>query len=133
MEEEAKVVELMGKAAKLSIVKSDACGGCQACTKGRGGEMFIVAENSLGAKKGDRVRIEVDPQLVLKGSFFAYLMPIIGLITGTVLTGQVTGSEGMKVLGGIGGFIISSILIYYYFRKSDPKQSFAATITKIFG
>ena len=132
MEEEAKVVAVKGKAAHLEIEKSGACDNCNACLRGNGGEMRIIAENSLGAREGDLVRIEINPKIVLKGSFFVYLMPIIGLILGALMAGKITDSEGIELLGGISGFILSSILIYYYLRRGESKEHFAARIIKIF-
>lgn len=133
MEEEAKVIETNGSISRLEIGENKACQSCHACFKGEGGGMFIMAENSLGAKEGDRVRVEISPRLVLKGSFLIYLMPMIGMILGAFLTSQVTNSEGVKIIGAIGGLVVSFLLIFFYLRKTESPQPFPARIIKIIG
>jgi sigma-E factor negative regulatory protein RseC len=133
MKEEGRVIEITdGGMAKLEVVKSNACGSCNVCSEGHSGKRLLFAENSLGAKEGDRVRIEINSTAVVKPLLFVYMIPIIGLLLGALLTGQITDSEGMVVLGGTGGFIAFSIFIYFYLRKTKPKKSYATRITKIF-
>ena len=133
MQEEATVLEITNeRMAKLEVVKSDACGSCNLCFEGSSGKRFLFADNSLGAKEGDRVRIEIHSAAVAKLSFLVYMIPLIGLVLGALLTGQFTDSEGMTALGSIVGFMIFSVFIYFYLRKTKTKESYVTRITKIF-
>ncbi|MDO9528030.1 MAG: SoxR reducing system RseC family protein [Syntrophales bacterium] len=133
MQEEATVLEIINEnLAKLEVVKSEACGSCNACFEGSSGKKLLFAENSLGAKEGDRVRIEINSAAVAKLSFLVYMIPLTGLVLGALLTGQLTDSEGMTALGSLGGFFTFSIFTYFYLRKTKPKESYAPRITKVF-
>jgi positive regulator of sigma E activity len=133
MKEEARVLELTdGGMAKLEVVRSDACKTCNACFEGGSGKRLIFAENSLGAKEGDRVTIEISSAVIAKLSFLIYLLPITGLLLGVALVAQITVSEIMRALGGIAGFTVFSSAVFVYLRKTKPKQSYMTRITKIF-
>jgi sigma-E factor negative regulatory protein RseC len=131
MEEKAVVVEVKGRSARLEIERNSACKTCQACSSGQGRAMFIMVKNEVGAKKGDRVNLEINSTSVLRGAFLIYLLPSLGLILGTLLTSQVTGSVVMEALGSIAGFTISIILVCFYLRKIELKGSFIPRITRI--
>ncbi len=132
MKEEGRVIEITdGGMAKLEVVRSDACKTCNACFEGSSGERLIFAENSLGAKEGDRVTIELDSAVITKLSFLIYLLPIIGLLFGVALVSQISVSEIMRALGGIAGFTVFSLSVFVYLRKTKPKQSYMTRITKI--
>ena len=133
MQEEATVVEITDeRMAKLEVVKSEACGSCNLCFEGSSGKRFLFADNSLGAKEGDRVRIEINSAAVAKLSFLVYMIPLIGLVFGVFFAHQITDSEGITALGGIVGFMIFSVFIYFYLRKTKTKESYVTRITKIF-
>jgi sigma-E factor negative regulatory protein RseC len=131
MEEKAVVVEVKGRSVRLEIERNSACKTCQTCSSGQGRAMFIMVKNEVGAKKGDRVNLEINSTSVLRGAFLIYLLPSLGLILGTLLTSQVTGSVVMEALGSIAGFTISIILVCFYLRKIELKGSFIPRITRI--
>lgn len=132
MKEEGRIIEITdGGMAKLEVLRSDACKTCNLCFEGSRGERLIFAENSLGAKKGDRVTIELNSSVITKLSFLIYLIPIIGLLSGVTVVAQITTSEIMRALGGIAGFTVFSSAVFIYLRKTKPKQSYMTRITKI--
>jgi len=132
MKEEGRVIEITdGGMAKLEVIRSEACKTCNVCFEGSGGNRMIFAENSLGAKEGDRVTIELRSAVIAKLSFLLYLLPITGLLLGVVVVSQITVSEMMRALGGIAGFTVVSLAVFVYLRKTKPKQSYMTRITKI--
>ena len=76
------VVEANGKRATVRFKKTDACGHCNACFRFGSNEADIEMDNTLGAKKGDEVYIDMHANTVLKASAIVYGIPIIGLILG---------------------------------------------------
>ena len=78
------VVEANGKKATVRFKKTDACGHCNACFRFGSNEADIEMDNTLGAKKGDEVYIDMHANTVLKASAIVYGIPIIG---GVALSG----------------------------------------------
>ncbi len=69
----------------VNIARHPACIGCRACNIHEGRVMRIEFENTIGAKKGDRINIELDDYLILKGAFLFYVVPLLGLVLGLFL------------------------------------------------
>ena len=71
-------------------------------------------DNTLGAKKGDEVYIDMHANTVLKASAIVYGIPIIGLILGVVV-----GSRFGEIYAAIGG--VASGLSFLILKKLEPK------------
>lgn len=133
MEEEALVLEVKDKKAKVEIERSKSCRGCGFCSLNPGGMMVTEVEDPIGVKVGDRVKVEIPDRDFLKAAFVLYLLPISGLIIGALIGSkfnpQKTGILG--IIGGVIGFILSFVFIHYYDRKIGRQKSFRHRITKI--
>ncbi len=82
MVERGVVSEVKGDTLIVKTKRRAACNTCEACHEGESREMVLELENSIGAKAGDEVNIELDDSLVLKGAFFFYGLPLSGLLAG---------------------------------------------------
>lgn len=109
------VVEANGKRATVRFKKTDACGHCNACFRFGSNEADIEMDNTLGAKKGDEVYIDMHANTVLKASAIVYGIPIIGLILGVVI-----GSRFGEIYAAIGGVALSG-LSFLILKKLEPQ------------
>lgn len=82
MVEEGIVSDIKDGRLIVSIRRRPACGGCRLCSMGADREMVMEFENKIGARKGERVNIELDDSVILKGAFLFYIVPLLGLIFG---------------------------------------------------
>ena len=106
------VVEANGKRATVRFKKTYACGHCNACFRFGSNEADIEMDNTLGAKKGDEVYIDMHANTVLKASAIVYGIPIIGLILGVA-----AGSRFGEIYAAIGGVALSFLIL----KKLEPK------------
>ena len=118
-----------GTAQVLHIRESACSGDCHKCS-GCGAakeQLLLTAENPIGAKPGQLVRITTASAPVLKAAAILYLLPIALLIAGYLLLMPV----GFGGLGSGIGFLLGVLLVWLYDRKVAAKQNTEYTITAI--
>ncbi|WP_166642513.1 SoxR reducing system RseC family protein [Methylocaldum gracile] len=127
IEEEAVVSHTEAGKVWVEKPRKSACGGCsQQCASG-------VVDEYLGAPKirlqvfspievhvGDRVVLGIQEDALVKGSLWAYLIPLLGLFLGAVLGDIVASSlrpaissDGVSAFGGVTGLILSFVLLKF--------------------
>ncbi len=84
----------------------------------------MEVDNSIGAKKGDHVEVSMESVRVIKATLLAYLVPLIFLLVGTILTYYILDlikfSGPTEVISGVVGLICTCIS-YLLLRKNDDK------------
>ena len=78
------VTALNGGDAKIRFQRGSACAHCGACLTIGESEMEITLKNSLGAKIGERVAVDLSPKRVVQASLLAYAVPLVLLVGGGV-------------------------------------------------
>ena len=76
------VVGLNGNMAQIHFLRGKQCANCGACLTAGDNEMEIALPNSLGAKVGDRVVVDLLPKRVVQASLLAYAVPLVLLLLG---------------------------------------------------
>jgi len=119
IEQIATVVELEGDAAWVETQRHSACGAC-AMNKGCGAGLFAkafrfssprlkVQHTQEDIEVGDRVVIGVDERALVRGSFAAYIMPILFMlgfaILGETQLTEVLTSVAPDVVGLLSGMV----------------------------
>lgn len=99
------------------------CSGCGAAKE----TLTLTAENPIGAKPGQLVRITASSGPVLKAAAILYLLPIALLIAGYLLFMP----KQLAGWGGGIGFGLGLMLVWLYDRKVAAKQKTQYTITTI--
>ena len=85
MREQGIVQELKDNQATVIFQRHSACQSCGACKPLHGkDEMAVVLPNTLNAKIGDVVTVELESKKMLSATFLAYGVPLIFLIIGAV-------------------------------------------------
>lgn len=140
MNQQGYVIEIVdNKTAKLKVQRHSACASCGKCTTtSEKKDVLINADNSIGAKIGDHVEINMDNIKVLKATSIAYLLPLAGLFIGTVVSYFVLQNNdvllNLEFISGIVG-IIFMIITFCFIKNKDKKfkdsKNFVPIITKI--
>jgi len=87
IEEEGIVMETAGGMAKVSILAKSACEKCASAgvCHPEGEDSYMEATNPLGAKKGQRVKVVVAPQVFLKASIILYGVPMAVFVAAAII------------------------------------------------
>ena len=117
MESIGRVTEVSGALAVVEVRRTSACegchksaeGGCSVCTLMGGANSRVtrtVARNPLGARVGDRVRIESPASRVLLWAAAVFLLPLLMAAAGFAVAHAVTDSVPWQAAGAAIGFAL---------------------------
>lgn len=140
MEQQGYIVGIIDeKTAKLKMQRHSACASCGKCTTtSEKKDIVVEVDNSIGAKLGDRVAVNMESMNVLKAVGIAYIFPLISLLIGTIGTYYVLqfieNIKNIEVISSIVGIIIM-LISFFILRKNDSKfrdsRQYIPIITKI--
>ena len=127
MKEYGRVVETKGDVAMVKFIRTSACGRCHACGMlSTQSEIVVAVPNTLGAKPGDRVAVNIRMQKALGASALAYVFPlfmlILGAFFGWLLAGVWHVFEGVDVTMALCA-VIFAILAFPLLRLARPLYS----------
>jgi sigma-E factor negative regulatory protein RseC len=138
--EEGTVVEVRGETAQVLLRRSRLCDGCgSCCVLVDDKTMLAEAENSVGAKQGDRVIVDLPKGVSIRAAYILYGIPLLaflaGLGLGALLGSAVFGGGATVVLGLVLAFVflvLSYILISrIYAPGSRASSRYRLNISKI--
>ena len=139
MIENGIITALNGDKATVALPPKKACGGCGKCALGKGGkEMELTAENTAGAKKGDRVAVEVPFRDPLASSFILFGLPLLGLLAGAGIGYLLFPGDGPAGNGAAVGFGLAALTAVIllvrrrernYCRKEENRVRIVGIIT----
>ena len=117
-----------GTATVLCIRESACSGDCHKCSGcGAAKEAILLrADNPIGARTGDLVKVESETAPVLKAAAVLYMLPLVLFFAGYAL-GAVLCISG-AITGGL-AFVLSIVLIVVYDRRMQKKDNTIYTIT----
>lgn len=119
--------------AQVIHVRESACSGdchkCSGCGAAKEAVLF-TADNPIGARPGDLVKVESDTGTVLKAAVVLYVLPLVLFFLGYYV-GSVLGISGG--LAGCLGFALGVGIIVLYDRKVIRKKNIGYTITAYAG
>ncbi|MBU4053771.1 MAG: SoxR reducing system RseC family protein [Proteobacteria bacterium] len=136
--EQGLVIKTLGAKAIVKTQKTEACDGCasrDSCsTQGRDMEVEVI--NSLGAKEGDRVILQIETRYFLKATFLMYIFPIVCLIAGAFIGERVAiqnqgDPSGYSAGFGFGFFLAAIFLVKMKGNKMGEKDTYKPRITRI--
>lgn len=134
MEQLVRVKETYPDGTALVIhIRESACSGdchkCSGCGAAKEA-VLITADNPIGARRGDLVKVESDTGPVLKAATVLYMMPLVLFFAGYAI------GAAMNISGTMCGclaFVLSIALIVLYDRKVLKKANLGYTITAFAG
>ena len=117
-----------GTATVIHVRESACSGDCHKCSGCGAAKEAVVftADNPIGAKRGDLVKVESSTAPVLKAAVVLYVLPLLLFFLGYWL-GTLPGSFG--ALGGGLGFVLGLGIVVAYDRLVVNKADLRYTIT----
>ena len=119
--------------AQVIHVRESACSGdchkCSGCGAAKEAVLFS-ADNPIGARRGDLVKVESATGPVLKAAMVLYVIPLVLFFLGYYLGTLAGGLE--YLLCGL-GFVLGIVLVVVYDRKVVKKSNLGYTITAFAG
>ena len=113
IEEEAIVIDQNGEFAEVDIIRTKPCGLCgktQGCGNSIWGKVFsfqkrkIKIQNKINAKVGEKVKLVIEENYLLKASLLLYGLPLLFLFGGMIASEYILATNDFVVfLGGILG------------------------------
>ena len=139
IEEEGIVAEVSGDIAQVTIMKKSACEQCSASGVCHPGDQdYLEASNPLGAKKGQKVKVVLAPQVYLKASIILYGVPMAAFITGAIIAKNLAGRYGSAAssdlwafFSGTAGLLVSFLFIRAYNKKVEKTSKYKPVIVEI--
>ena len=126
MEQQGYIIEILDKnTAKLKMQRHSACAACGKCvTSSESKDIVVEVDNNIGAKVGDRVKVNMDGVNVLKAAFLVYITPLAGLLIGTIVTyfilNSISITSSIEVISFIAG-ITTMMIAFFILKKRDKK------------
>jgi len=114
--------------AEVEFKSSSACSKCGKCSLGVSGDVFIEAVNKIGAKKGDKVEVEISS--VVSSSFIVYILPVIFIVLGYFIGVQVHPLWGLKISMESLGIVFALIFLFISFVLLKLYDLFVSKIGK---
>ncbi len=124
--ETGTVISLEGDTAIILLKGGGSCKGCGAgkiglCRPG-GNSMTLRADNTIGARAGDTVVVGIGRKVRVKGYLFAYIIPLISFMAGTLIghvAGAYLGVPSIDVPSGFLSLTTVSMYTFYRLRRLD--------------
>lgn len=142
MEETGIVVQNKNRTAVIKTQRNSSCDSCaskKSCHSGSvDKDIFIEAENPVGAKVGDRVVFSVGAGSILKAGLLLYLLPIVSFIIGVVL-GQTVAvnlfpGQNPDLISGLLGVVFLALAfggLKVYGSFLDKKKTFRPRVLRV--
>lgn len=125
------VVALDGNQARIRFLRGSACAHCGACLTAGENEMEVLLVNTLGAKVGDRVAVDLSPNRVVQASLLAYAIPLVLLIAGVFIGSRF--SDWLGLVLGVLACGIAYLILRLVERRTKKKSSFQPQMERILG
>ena len=130
MKSSGKVTEVNGNKIKVKMFKESSCAHCSGCGDAskltRELDLFYNGEVEIG----DIVTFELEDAKMLKIGFLVYILPIIMMLIGFVISSKMGNSEKTSVFISFGFLIISFICLHIY-DKYFVKEKVEMTVTAV--
>ncbi|PTS82716.1 transcriptional regulator [Pseudomonas sp. HMWF032] len=132
IEEQGRVVAVESGAVWVETLRKSTCSSCSVkagCGQGLLDQLgassrrgYVRALSDLQLNIGDAVIIGVREDLLVRGSFLVYLLPLLGLFAAAVLAERVGLSEPWVVLSALSGFLFACCAVRWRsrFTAGDP-------------
>ncbi|WP_420554343.1 SoxR reducing system RseC family protein [Neptuniibacter marinus] len=142
IQENGKVVDVNSQGVWVETVKQSACASC-AAKNGCGqkllasvgqGKRFIFRVNNpdnLSVITDDDVLIGIEEGAFLKATVFMYLIPLIGLFAGAVISDALGFSEGWMILISFSSLLVGFLLVRFGSYSLFRSYKYQPTLMKV--
>ncbi len=125
------VVKILGDTAVVKVPRASACGhDCGECRLCDNPDIEAVVLNPIGAKEGDRVKINQSTSKILFSAFIIYILPIIGAFLLYALIISFTNSPLYLTAGEVLWILVWLLSIRSYSKKHTPMSIITEVVSK---
>jgi positive regulator of sigma E activity len=128
MKEEGTVVSINGNSVLIEISPHEECTKCCSCGANKPRQVTVSGEKAKELKVGDRVRVEIDPSIMMKLYMVLYAVPLGVFVAVVLLLFYFSGAPLLSFSGAIvctaGSYFVAGRLI-------GANPAFAPEITVI--
>jgi len=134
------IKEIRGDKALVVVQRGSQCSHCSshgACSTMNKKEMMVEVINDLHARTGDQVEISLPTGSFLKMSLMVYFVPVIALVVGAVVGGELAPSWGYEdptlVAASLGGaaMVAAFLLANRFDRGLASRSEYWPRITRL--
>lgn len=139
IEESATVVALEDNFAWVESERRSSCSSC-AANKSCGTATLqkvmgkkrtqLKAINQAKAQIGDRVIIGLQEQALLKGSLYAYILPLLLLLVTAFIVEQLFANEAITILAGLGGLLLGFVILKFLMSNLAEDERFQTVVLR---
>ena len=116
MLETGTVVALDGEYAQIEFIRSPQCKHCGACMSAGEPIMHIRVQNTLGLHVGDVAGIKLPEKSFMEAAMLMYVLPLLALIAALLIASQLTSSDIVMMVVGLG----SALIVFLLLRLCEP-------------
>ncbi len=138
--EEGVVIYTQDALARVETTQSRACkgctsrGSCQITADGKRSE--VTALNLAGARKGDRILLQIESASLLKACFLLYILPVGCMLIGATLGHWVALNLGrdtsiISALSGFSALILSVLAIRSTANRMGQRDTYKPKILRV--
>ncbi|MES9960309.1 MAG: SoxR reducing system RseC family protein [Sedimenticola sp.] len=139
LEETATVVKADSRHLWVEVRSRSGCTQCSSgsCTTAVVSKLFgmkrnrLRLENSLGAKRGDRVVIGIPDELLVKASAWAYLYPLLVMFAATAAGSFLGADQGMQATVALIGLAAGFGMVHWHTARQAPQDRFRPVLLKV--
>ncbi|MEX2122532.1 MAG: SoxR reducing system RseC family protein [Woeseia sp.] len=134
---EATVIAVTADSATVSVEPASACARCAAgrgcgaglTLKGRTRLLDVKVAHGLALERGDRVRLELAPDHLLRAAWLAYGLPLVAMVVATGAANRIVGpgNDLVAVVFGALGLVIGVLTGRSILAKDDCLRHIAPT------
>lgn len=119
---------------RVGFVSHASCSSCHAkgmCSVSEVESKYVeVKTTGSNWEIGESVNILLEKKLGFKALWFGYVLPLIVMLAGMVISFVITGNDGFAGLVAIGLLIVYYCLLYFF--RGSLKNTFQFTLKKIY-
>ncbi|MBQ2711854.1 MAG: SoxR reducing system RseC family protein [Clostridia bacterium] len=131
MREVGKVTEVNGAQAVVRVMRSSACAKCHMCSFNEGEKHIdLTLDNSVNARVGDSVELEMSGGYVLGSALIAYGIPLVLAAVGLAV-GLCFKNELVQLLLCVAALAVGFAAVGIFDKKIKRKARFAPRILRV--
>ena len=131
VEEGAVWVESIRRAACKSCAARKGCGQSALAKLGQQQKNHVKALNAFDLSVGDNVVIGVPEDVVVKGTFIAYLLPLLMMLVAAVAAQSVTTSDLWVSLSSILGLVMGFVIVRLHFLRVREDRRYQPVVLRL--
>jgi sigma-E factor negative regulatory protein RseC len=138
--EDGVVLEVRSDGVLVQPERGERCEGCstQFCRTDEGGGLIIEAKDPIGAKVGQRIRLEIQEASLTEYSFYLYGLPLVALVIGAFggtwigsRLGLGSGTDVIAVAAALGLTVAALLFSKSRIRKMEASKSYQPVVIEI--